>query len=629
MSDKIDKISLTDSNVILNLMKKYLCMVALLGTTSCASSDTSSNVSLWLFISFFISAVIVILKKNRTIKPSKKELEEQKKRRDELYQHVEQIEEEQKAVATPKKSKSITYNKPVGIKKDYSGHGITIVSTIITERSLAEARFDGLHEAESLKHDNPEEALKLLLPLAAKETKSVYVHHQCLICYRNLKQYEKEIPIIKEILQIIDDFTEEDAETITEYENMKGHRSSYETRLVYVERIVANKKNHVSSEKKQYSVPLKNENTNQYFNEGKNHITATIDSKQTIDNNYINFAVKGLIYRSNIEIAAARMCDIGDTLILLKDETNEYDSSAIKVFTLDGYHIGYIEKQYSKIICSRFDFIQKCKISKIILSEVPYIFADIFFSEVPQKQMQFKPKDFQITPEHFMIDHNLLNNPKYHRIFSGVIGTYFLQKENITIAKDCMQGDIVTLKQEPDIYNPYKINVYFKETIIGFIDKISSFKVNSIFKNITQCYITNSITSKCPYIGIEIFYPIDIECPTPTKEEQSIIDSISEEQFPIYREAELIKKNDPQKALEMILPFTELEKGIELRHLCCFCYRQIKDYTNEKKMIESILSYIDSVSLDDLPRNNVFNLKGCKDTYLKRLETVNRRLKNN
>ena len=115
---------------------------------------------------------------------------------------------------------------------------------------MAESRFDGLREAESLKHSDPEEALKLLLPLAAKETKSVYVHHQCLICYRNLKQYEKEIPIIKEILQIIDDYTENDAENPTEYSNMKGHRSSYETRLAYVERIVANQKKREKSKQK-------------------------------------------------------------------------------------------------------------------------------------------------------------------------------------------------------------------------------------------------------------------------------------------------------------------------------------------------------------------------------------------
>ena len=145
---------------------------------------------------------------------------------------------------------SISCKEPVGTIKDFSRHGVKVISAITTERSLAESRFDGLHEAERLKHNNPEEALKLLLPLAEKETKSVYVHHQCLICYRNLKQYEKEIPIIKEILQIIDDFTEDDAETITEYSNMKGHRSSYETRLAYVERIVANKKKREESKSK-------------------------------------------------------------------------------------------------------------------------------------------------------------------------------------------------------------------------------------------------------------------------------------------------------------------------------------------------------------------------------------------
>ena len=60
------------------------------------------------------------------------------------------------------------------------------------------------------------------------------------------------------------------------------------------------------------------------------------------DEDSIVFEVKGTIYRSKKAISRAEKLKVGESVVLIKEPDNEHDPTAVKVCTLDGYHIGYV-----------------------------------------------------------------------------------------------------------------------------------------------------------------------------------------------------------------------------------------------------------------------------------------------
>lgn len=101
-----------------------------------------------------------------------------------------------------------------------------------------------------------------------------------------------------------------------------------------------------------------------------------VPAKKVEDKLTISFAVKGLQYRDEEAQDAAYSLEEGDDLVLEKEPDNEYDKNAIKVLTIDGYHIGYVEGTKSKRISQNLDKISSCHIKKITQTETDlYIYG--------------------------------------------------------------------------------------------------------------------------------------------------------------------------------------------------------------------------------------------------------------
>lgn len=58
----------------------------------------------------------------------------------------------------------------------------------------------------------------------------------------------------------------------------------------------------------------------------------------------IGFRIAGIYYRTREEIERVRQLHEGDKVYLIKEPTNIFDANAIKVMTLDNYHIGYVPR---------------------------------------------------------------------------------------------------------------------------------------------------------------------------------------------------------------------------------------------------------------------------------------------
>jgi len=90
-----------------------------------------------------------------------------------------------------------------------------------------------------------------------------------------------------------------------------------------------------------------------------------------------SFSVKGTAYRTKEEIAAAVSLNINDLLILESEPNNPYDKNAIKVLTLQGYLVGYVDKEHNQFILRQWGRILKCYVSSKIEGDIPYLYATI------------------------------------------------------------------------------------------------------------------------------------------------------------------------------------------------------------------------------------------------------------
>lgn len=93
------------------------------------------------------------------------------------------------------------------------------------------------------------------------------------------------------------------------------------------------------------------------------------------------FELKGLIYRSAQAQLEATMLEIGDQLLLEEEPDNENDASAVKVLTLSGECIGYVDKEHCVLVGAMINRIDSCTIIKKSKHQIPFITAEIKFRD--------------------------------------------------------------------------------------------------------------------------------------------------------------------------------------------------------------------------------------------------------
>ncbi len=344
----------------------------------------------------------------------------------------------------------------------------------------------------------------------------------------------------------------------------------------------------------------------------------------------IVFDVKGTFYRTEEEKEEARWVKVGDTLVLEHELFNEYSENAVLVRTINGIAIGYVEKIYSRKVCVNIDHIAECKVIKKTNHDIPFIKAEVYFSEEKCEQVDYMPEEFQITPADQIrrLVTGVGYDPKYKVVGSLVNGTYELPREAIARAKKLKQGERVRLvKQDPTKYYPNRINVYTTDDVlVGFI---SNFYAKSIYENfdkIIETFVESPMHGGVGgyYLDLNIFFQRGVDI------KNCLVNGMFwDGVYAELKEATEIKRENPQGALELALPITDKEKGIDAKFLCCQCYRLMKRYEEERAMIIRIIDRIESLEPDDLEPFACAILKTHQLPIIrKRLNTVETRLAN-
>lgn len=336
--------------------------------------------------------------------------------------------------------------------------------------------------------------------------------------------------------------------------------------------------------------------------------------------------VRGTYYRNTKEKAAARDVEVGDSLILQEETDNPVDPNAVKVMTINGVHIGYVQYDIAQFVKRNILHVKSCTVVKKSVHEIPYITATAYFSKSECKQLDFIESELRVSPEDKMND--LLSGHtheyKYRQVVLTVKATFEQSNEAIDKARGLRQGDkIILQKVESSDLFPYRIDVFTEDhTFIGFcygrftqepyelFDKIHKVLVDAPM----QAYYHESLI-------LRVFLPENIEWKGTIE-----IGREYSGPYPQLYKARQIKNGDPLTALDLALPIANKEKGITGKFLCCQIYRQLKDYESERKMILNILERIETVDPSYISKDEYSEMQKNQDSILKRLNTVESRL---
>ncbi|MBD5243169.1 MAG: hypothetical protein HDS60_03675 [Barnesiella sp.] len=341
--------------------------------------------------------------------------------------------------------------------------------------------------------------------------------------------------------------------------------------------------------------------------------------------------VKGISYRSQEEICAARFCDLGDTLILAPEPSNEVDSNAIKVLTMEGVHIGYVEACHSEYILSKIGHISECKIIRKTQHEIPFIDIGIKFSREVYSQPRFIPKEYQCSPEDKMRNLSVRrpDSYKYRRVPLSVNGLYEHDRPTIAKIRAARKGDKVILKKgECNELYPYRVDIYLEDgTYIGYADDLSCQEVYMLFEHRVESIVQSPVGEETKgNLFVYVFFPDELPCP----DEARVRSGISFHYTGAYKEvkyAQTIRRTDPLAALDILLPIAEREKGIDAKIECIACYYTLKDWDSRIDIIHKTLAHIDSLTEEDLPPNDLAYMKKHQsETLTKQLEFSQKRL---
>lgn len=368
------------------------------------------------------------------------------------------------------------------------------------------------------------------------------------------------------------------------------------------------------------------------FDVRKHEVISLSDSQPTPSTpiTELDVKVKGTVYRTTEEIAAARFCDVHDTIVLVPEPDNSVDPNAVKVMTIEGYHIGYVDAEYSELVSSKIDYISNCFITRVSGHEVPYIDIHIDFSTSKTKQPEFIPRDFQCTPEDKMIHlgERSFDSYKYRQVPIMVEGLYELDRETIAKARACKQGDKVLLKKgHCNEYWPYRIDIYLEDgTYIGTADDFHRKEVYMLFDHIVASMVDQCICADTRYrLCLNVYFPVNIECPEDCRVPTGISFHYSGP-YPEVKMAQELRKADPLAALDVLLPIAKREKGIDAKIECIACYYQLKDWASRIDSIKNTITHIESLTDADLPPDELYSLNQYLEKLFKQLDFSEKRL---
>lgn len=354
----------------------------------------------------------------------------------------------------------------------------------------------------------------------------------------------------------------------------------------------------------------------------------------------IDVKVKGTSYRSFDEIAAARMCDVGESMILKPEPDNEVDPNAIKVFTMEGYHIGYVEAPYASVVKSNIKQIKRCVISKRTNQEIPYINLHIDFSEneLEIEQPGFIKKEYQCSPEDMMrnLASGNLGPYQYRSELLCVQDLYERSRKTIAKARACRKGDKIVLKKgDTNELYPDRIDIYLSDnTYLGYADDFSRAQVYALFDNVVDAFVDHPISADRPErFGVRVIFPAELkytECYPKSDGSYHYYKGNYQE----VKLASTIRQTDPVAALEILLPIVERERGIEASKVCIACYYQLKMWQERIDLIQKMINRIDNLTEEDLPKHELMiarleipKLNKQLDFSIKRLESQQKKSK--
>lgn len=344
----------------------------------------------------------------------------------------------------------------------------------------------------------------------------------------------------------------------------------------------------------------------------------------------INCKVKGTSFRSPDEIAAARFCNLGDTLILEPEPDNDIDPYAVKVLTMEGVHIGYVEASYSEQVFNNIDHVSQCRISRKTQHDIPYIDISIKFSEDPVSQHKFIQKEYQCGPEDVMRNLSKIdvNSYKYRRVPLMLEGLYEHDRPTIAKIRAARKGDKVILKKgECNDFYQFRVDAYLEDgTYIGYGDEFTRYEVYSLFDNIVESMIGEPIGSDAgDNLCIYVFFPNGLQCQDSPFFRTNII-SYYKGAYQEVKYAMNIRVKDPGTALDILLPIADKEKGIAAKIECIACYYTLKDWSARIDMINRTLRHIDSLTEEDFPISELRFMNQHIIKLTKQLEYSQKRL---
>lgn len=225
----------------------------------------------------------------------------------------------------------------------------------------------------------------------------------------------------------------------------------------------------------------------------------------------------------------------------------------------------------------------------------------------------------------------------YKTVNFAVKGTFYRSALEIQIAKNVKVGDTLLLKHEKNNEkDAYAMKVLTTTAAnIGYVEKKYSRMFYDLQADLDKCVVTKVTDDDIPYIYVDAYvkesafyrYKFENEGKYEVGKKVSLGNgvsfkvstprSIAMENCSDLALAEKLKYDHPEKAVDIFIRCAAEEEGLYSIHQACICYRRMKDYDSELKLIQEILLVCKDEGLDD-----------SIATYESRLATVQKLISN-